>query len=62
IDLYDSGATRHMSGARHRLVNFVETEPRPISAADNRSFSATGRGDMYINLPNGSDGVSRVLL
>ncbi|KJA13862.1 hypothetical protein HYPSUDRAFT_100794, partial [Hypholoma sublateritium FD-334 SS-4] len=54
IDLYDSGATRHMSSARHRLLNFVEITPKPISAADNRSFDATGMGDMIVYLPNGN--------
>ncbi|KAF8149571.1 hypothetical protein B0H34DRAFT_667586, partial [Crassisporium funariophilum] len=52
IDLYDSGASRHMSGHRHRFVTFKEIEPRPISAADNRSFNAIGQGDIYINVPN----------
>ncbi len=62
IDLYDSGATCHMSGAKHRFMNFVEIAPRPISAADNRSFDATGKGDMLVHIPNGSDGISEVLL
>lgn len=62
VDLYDSGATRHMSGARHRFINYVEIPEKPISAADNRTFSAIGKGDMYILIPNGPGGESRVLL
>jgi hypothetical protein len=34
VDLYNSGATRHMSGFRHRFINFVEIEPKLITAAD----------------------------
>jgi len=34
VDLYDSGATRHMSGFRHRFINFVEIESKPITTAD----------------------------
>ena len=63
IDLNDSGATRHMSGAKHCFINFVEIAPKPISAADsNRSFDAMGKGDMLMHIPNGSDSVSEVLL
>ena len=46
VDLYDSGATCHMSGFRHRFINFVEIDPKPITAADKRTFSATGQGDI----------------
>jgi len=28
-ELFDSGASRHMSGYRHRFINFVEIEPKP---------------------------------
>lgn len=38
IELFDSGASRHMSGHRHRFINFTEIEARPIAAADERSF------------------------
>ena len=34
IDLYDSGASRHMSGYRHRFINFQTIETHPITAAD----------------------------
>ncbi len=61
VDLYDSGASRHMSGYRHRFINFVDITPKPIVAADKRSFNATGQGDMYVDVPMG-EGTSRVLL
>ena len=62
INLYDSGATRHMSGFCHRFLNFVEIVPKPISTADKQTFSATGKGDMYINIPNGDLPPSKILL
>ena len=34
VDLYDSGATRHMSGFFHKFTNFVTINPIPITAAD----------------------------
>ncbi|PPQ89193.1 hypothetical protein CVT25_001161 [Psilocybe cyanescens] len=34
MDLYDSGATCHMSGYHHQFTNFIEIEPKPITAAD----------------------------
>jgi hypothetical protein len=61
IELFDSGASRHMSGHRHRFINFTEIEARPITAADKRSFDAIGKGDMYIDVPKG-DGSSQILL
>ncbi|PPQ76606.1 hypothetical protein CVT25_001149, partial [Psilocybe cyanescens] len=38
MDLYDSGATCHMSGYHHQFTNFVEIEPKPITAADKHQF------------------------
>jgi len=61
INLFDSGASQHMSGHRHRFVNFTKIEPRPITAADLRSFSTIGKGSLYLELPNGRD-TSKVLL
>ena len=62
VDLYDSGATRHMSGFLHKFINFVEIKPVPIMAADKRTFQATGKGDMYVSIPNRNQPNSRVLL
>jgi transposase InsO family protein len=62
VDLYDSGATRHMSGFLHKFFNFVEIDPIPITAADKRTFQATGRGDMYVHVPNRDEINSRILL
>lgn len=62
IDLYDSGATSHMSGSKHRFINFVSIAPKSINAADKRTFHATGKGDMYIWLPNANGETTRILL
>ncbi|KAG9225295.1 hypothetical protein CCMSSC00406_0009851 [Pleurotus cornucopiae] len=61
VDLYDSGASNHMSGDRHRFVNFEEIPPHSITAANKQSFSAIGKGDMYVVLPNNGS-FTRVLL
>lgn len=53
IELYDSGASRHMSPFRHRFRNFHSIPPRAITAADHRTFYATGTGDLQIDVPNG---------
>ncbi|KAJ7193505.1 hypothetical protein GGX14DRAFT_588402, partial [Mycena pura] len=44
----DAGATRHFSPDRASFTNFVEIPPVPIRAADGRTFSATGRGDLKV--------------
>ena len=63
VDLYDSGATRHMSGFRHRFFNFTEIHPIPITAADKRTFQAIGKGDMHVYVPSSnSESTSRILL
>jgi hypothetical protein len=42
-------------------MNFTEIQPKSIMAADKRQFFANGKGDMYLEVPNGT-GHSRVLL
>ena len=34
VDLYDSGASCHMSGHHHHFTNFIKIKPRPITTAD----------------------------
>jgi hypothetical protein len=62
IDLYDLGATRHMSGFRHKFVNMVEIDPIPIRTADKRTFEATAKGKMLTYLPNGDKGTTHIYL
>ena len=53
-DMYDSGASHHMSPNRHDFVNFKALAPRPLTAANQQSFMAEGIGEMIITLPNDS--------
>jgi hypothetical protein len=54
-ELYDSGTSRHMSPFQHRFTNLCSIPPRPITAANNRVFYATGMGDLQIDVPNSSE-------
>jgi hypothetical protein len=48
LEIYDSGATRHMTPSWHRLTNFKDIKPRGIVAADKKCFEAVGKGDMFV--------------
>ena len=61
VELYDSGASQHLSPYREHFINFVDITPKPIMAADKRTFDATGRGDLYVEIPNGNT-KARILL
>ncbi len=61
IELYDSGASRHMSPFRERFVTYHKIPARPITTANNRVFYAVGAGDLQIQVPNGASS-SKVLL
>src|SRR6266702_3201851 len=52
-ELYDSGASRHMSPFRNKFVTYQPIPPRPIVTADKRTFYAEGVGDLQIDVPNG---------
>lgn len=62
VEIYDPGATPHMTPSRHRLTNYRAIEPRAIMAADNKRFDALGKGDMYVQVPNGKDRSTKVLV
>ena len=53
-ELYDSGASRHISPFRQRFTTYRPITPRPISTADKRIFYAVGIGDLHIEVPNGA--------
>ena len=46
VNVYNSGASSHMSPDRHQFTKFRETPPYPIAAANKAIFNATGIGDM----------------
>ena len=54
-DLYDSGASHHMSPCREDFVNFCKIAPRPLTAVNQQAFMAHRIGDLIITVLNGSD-------
>jgi len=60
--IIDCGASNHFTPDRHKLLNYTEIQPEPIRAADGRMFSALGKGDLKINLPNGGEKATPITL
>jgi len=60
-ELYDSGASHHMSPFQHHFTNLCSIPPHPITAANNHIFYATGLNDLKIDVPNGSSSTSITL-
>ena len=52
IEIYDSGASCHMSPYIEAFTDFMFIEPKPISATDNRTFEAVGKGSIKVGIPN----------
>ena len=42
-DLYDTGASKHMSARREEFINYIPTDPRPNRAPDNNGPLMLGR-------------------
>jgi hypothetical protein len=61
IELYDSGASRHMSPYAKRFINYRSIPPRLITAANKGTFYTIGTGDLRIDVPNGK-GTTPVIL
>lgn len=61
IELYDSGASQHMSPYCDRFLNFKSISLHPIQATDKHTFEAIGRGDLPIEVPNGKS-MTQILL
>jgi hypothetical protein len=53
-EMYDSGASHHMTPIREDFVTFQATAPKTLTAANKQEFSADGIGDILISVPNGS--------
>jgi LTR polyprotein gag-polypeptide-like protein/Pol polyprotein len=54
VELYDSGASCHMSPSHHCFINLHSIPPRPITAANGKPFYAIGVGNLKITVPNGT--------
>jgi hypothetical protein len=52
-ELYNSGASRHMSPFGKKFTNYKSIPPHPITAVDKQIFYAVGTGDLRIKVPNG---------
>ncbi|KIN94798.1 hypothetical protein M404DRAFT_34692 [Pisolithus tinctorius Marx 270] len=52
--LFNSGTSCHMSSYCSEFLNYKPIIPKPITAADNHTFHAIGKGDLAILLPNGT--------
>ena len=51
-ELYDSGASWHMSPYCDHFKNYISIAPKLITAADKRYFQAIGKGNLWIKIPN----------
>jgi hypothetical protein len=51
--ILNSGASRHFSPDHLKLLNYRDINPEPIRAANGRTFSMLGMGDLKVELPNG---------
>jgi hypothetical protein len=60
-ELFNSGASWHMSPYRHNFINFVPIRKKVLTAADGGTFDAIGKGDMDITLLN-NQSTTKILL
>jgi hypothetical protein len=51
--IVDCGASRHFSPNQSKFSDFTKIAPEPIRAADGRTFSAPGKGNISIVFPMG---------
>lgn len=59
--ILNSGASRHFSPDRSKLLNFREIDPEPIWAADGCTFSTLGKGDLKVELSNGNHKLTSIM-
>lgn len=62
VDLYDSGASHHMSPYRQDFLSFRETKPQTLNTANQQHFEALGVGDIIVSVPNDSAPSSQMRL
>ena len=61
IELYNSGASWHMSPFCEHFITYQSIPPHAITTADKWTFYAIGTGDLQIEVPN-SQTTTKVLL
>ncbi|KAF9002762.1 hypothetical protein BDQ17DRAFT_1425720 [Cyathus striatus] len=54
-NLYDLGASHHMSPFHEDFVTFTNIAPHSLTTANQQVFLAKGIGDVIISVPNGKD-------
>ena len=55
VELYDSGCSNHISPYCESFENFENTTPKQFRAANQQTFSTIGKGELIMEIPNGSD-------
>lgn len=53
--LFDSGSTHHISPYHKMFLEYTETLPKALNAANKSSFIAVGKGNISIEVPNDTD-------
>ncbi|PPQ83525.1 hypothetical protein CVT26_004100 [Gymnopilus dilepis] len=54
-ELYDLGCTKRLSPFREDFGDFAEIPAKAFNAANKQKFSAIGKGEMVVDVPNGAD-------
>ena len=62
VEIYVSGASRHMSSFRYRFINYRTIPSRSITASNKHISYAIGAGDLQIDVPPQCDDTTLVLL
>jgi GAG-pre-integrase domain len=60
--ILNCGTSSHFTPERSKLLNYQKINPKPIHSADGHTFSATGKGDLKLELPNGNQKPTPVTL
>jgi GAG-pre-integrase domain len=60
--ILNCGASSHFTPECLKLLNYWEINPEPICSANGHTFSATGKGDLKLELPNGNQKPTPVTL
>jgi hypothetical protein len=61
-EIYDSGASRHITPCKEKLINYESIVPRDFKSANNGNFQAIGKGDMLLKVPGPRNTTLEVLL
>jgi len=54
VEIFDSGATTHISPYQENFSSFNHIPLKTLCAANKQGFNAVGKGELVLDLPNGS--------